>query len=159
MPLVPLVDLARLDLSREVVSHASLYRVLKQAGNFALADGLLHMDTSTDVVVGYKDIRRDAWWAADHIPGRPLFPGALMIETSAQIATYDFLCRRPELDGAFIGFTGIEGTRFRAIVEPECRLLFACLAARLRKTMFTYKVQGLVGAEIVFETEITGMVI
>lgn len=159
MPLVPLVDLATLDLSREVVPHAALYRVLKQSGNFALADGLLHMDTSTEIVVGYKDIRADAWWAADHIPGRPLFPGALMIETSAQIATYDFLQRRPELDGAFIGFTGIDGTRFRATVEPECRLLFVCLAARLRKAMFTYKVQGLVADEIVFEAEITGMAI
>lgn len=159
MPLVPLADLGALDLSRVVVPREELYRVLKQSGGFALADGLLHLDLEGSLVVGFKDIRADAWWAADHIPGRPIFPGALMIETSAQIATYDFLQRRPELENAFIGFTGIEATRFRSIVEPECRLLFVCVIARLRKAMFTYKVQGVVGDDIVFESEITGMAI
>jgi len=159
MPLVPLVDLAGVDLSRIVVPHEQLYRELKQQGNFALADGILHLDPGTDFVVGFKDIERDAWWAADHIPGRPIFPGALMIETSAQIATYDFLQRREGTEDLFIGFTGIDATRFRAVVEPPCRLVFVCVIARLRRSMFTYKVQGSVGADIVFESEITGMAI
>ena len=82
-----------------------------------------------------------------------------MLETSAQISTYDFLQRRPELGKAFIGFSGIEKTKFRSPVEPDCRLLFVCHAARLRNSMFTYHVQGVVENDIVFETAITGMVI
>jgi 3-hydroxyacyl-[acyl-carrier-protein] dehydratase len=159
MPATPLYDLSALDLTREVVSHDELYELLSQQGRFALVDGLLHLDLSTEVVVGYKDIRADDWWASDHIPGRPLFPGALMVEASAQIATYDFVQRRPELKDAFIGFTGIKKTRFRGIVEPGSRLLLVCTCDRLRKTMFTYDAQGLVDGEIVFETGIGGMVL
>jgi 3-hydroxyacyl-[acyl-carrier-protein] dehydratase len=159
MPIVPLADLASLDLSRVVVDGTGLERLLKQRGRMALVDGLFVLDVSGELVVGYKDIRADDWWAADHIPGRPLFPGALMVEASAQISTFDFLMRRPELENAFIGFTGIDATRFRAPVEPECRLVFVCRVKRLRRAMFTYQVQGWVDAACVFESEITGMVI
>lgn len=159
MPIVHLADLSQYDLSRTVTTKEELYATLSQSGRFALADGLLHLDTSGEIVIGFKDIRADQWWAEDHIPGRPLFPGALMLETSAQISTYDFLQRRPELENAFIGFTGIDKTRFRTAVEPDCRLLFVCHAARLRKAMFTYHVQGFVEDTVVFETAITGMVL
>lgn len=159
MPTVPLVDLDKLDLDEVVVTKEELYGRLKQAGRLALVDGVLLLDTGGDLVVGYKDIRADDWWASDHIPGRPLFPGTLMVEASAQLSTYDFLQRRPELENAFIGFIGIDDTRFRATVEPPSRLVFVCRIARIRTTMFTYVVQGVVGDEVVFDARITGMVV
>ena len=157
MPAAPLVDLENLDLDEVVVSKEEMYRTLKQAGRFALVDGILRLDTSGEMVVGYKDVHTDEWWAEDHIPGRPIFPGTLMVEASAQLSTYDFMQRRPELVNAFIGFIGIDNTRFRAIVEPPCRLIFVCNISRIRKTLFTYQVQGFVESEMVFESQITGM--
>lgn len=159
MPLRPLADLSQYDLSKTVYGKEDLYEVLSQAGRFALVDGVLHFDLEEDLVIGYRDVRSDEWWAADHIPGRPLFPGTLMVEASAQLSTFDFLHRRAELKNAFIGFTGIERTRFRATVEPDCRLLLVCRIARLRNTMFTYEVQGVVEDNIVFEASISGMVL
>ncbi|MEX1026164.1 MAG: hypothetical protein WD226_13900 [Planctomycetota bacterium] len=159
MPFRPLADLASLDLSTPVFGREALYEVLSQQGRFALVDGVLHSDLERDLVVGYREVRSDEWWAKDHIPGRPLFPGTLMVEASAQLATFDFHQRRPEVKDAFIGFTGIENTRFRATVEPDCRLLLVCRVARLRSTMFTYDVQGVVDENIVFESRISGMVL
>ena len=159
MPLRPLADLAALDLSKTLYGRDDLYRVLSQAGRFALVDGVLHFDLEDDLVVGFKDVTSDEWWAKDHIPGRPLFPGTLMVEASAQLATFDFHHRRPEVKDAFIGFTGIDKTRFRSTVEPDCRLLLVCRIARLRNTMFTYDVQGVVEDDIVFEATISGMVL
>ena len=163
----PLADLAALDLSRTVFSVADMHEVLRQRGTFSLVDGILHLDprhsdkTKSELVVGYKDVRDDEWWAKDHIPGRPIFPGVLMVEASAQLGSFDFFRRHPELPLSFIAFTGIDNTRFRATVEPPCRLYFVGKASRSRvsggKVIFSYQFQGLVEGKIVYEAEVTGM--
>lgn len=158
----PLADLERLDLSRTVYTVADMREVLRQRGTFSLIEGILHLDPERDdLVVGYHDVRADEWWAKDHIPGRPIFPGVLMVEASAQLGSFDFFRRHPEIPLAFIAFTGIDNTRFRATVEPPCRLLFLGRPLRSRvhsgKAMFRYEFQGLVDGKIVFEAEISGM--
>lgn len=159
MPIKPLVDLDSYDLTKSIFTKEQMYSVLSQAGRFALMDGVIHFDLEDQLIIGYRDVRSDEWWAEDHIPGRPLFPGTLMVEASAQLATFDFLQRREALDNAFIGFTGIDKTKFRATVEPDCRLIIVCKIARLRNTMFTYDVQGTVDGSIVFESRISGMLL
>jgi len=153
-----LVDLEALDLSGTVFSVEDLHRVLAQRGRFSLMDGVVHFDPSLGgAIVAYKDLAADDWWAEDHVPGRPIFPGVLMCEAAAQLGTFDFFARRPELDPQFVGFTGIDRVRFRSIVEPPCRLYFAARAKRVRGMMFTYSCQGTVDGRIVFDGELTGM--
>lgn len=158
MPSAPLLDLHILDFKHSVASKADIYSVLKQSGRFALLDGVVHFGTSDHVSVGFKEIRGDDWWAADHIPGRPLFPGVLMIETAAQLASWDHLKRHPEQKG-FIGFGGLNETRFRGVVEPGHRLVFVAKENRVRNRMFFYSVQGYVENDLVFETEVVGVVL
>jgi 3-hydroxyacyl-[acyl-carrier-protein] dehydratase len=159
MPAEPLVDLASLDLSRVVVSKEEIYAQLKQSGRFALLDGLLHHDYEGELVVGFKDVRADEWWAKDHIPGRPIFPGALMIEAAAQTSSFDFYQRKPEAKELFCGFTGIDNARFRAPVSPPSRFVLVGRVARVRSFLFHYHVQGFVSNQLVFEVEIKGMVL
>jgi len=158
----PLVDLDSLDLSRTVFTVADMQKVLQQRGTFSLIHGVLHLDPETsDLVVGYHDVRADEWWAKDHVPGRPIFPGVLMVEASAQLGSFDFFRRHPDVPVTFIAFTGIDSTRFRAPVEPPCRIYFVGRGQKNRvhagKVMFSYQFQGLVDNKIVFESEIKGM--
>jgi 3-hydroxyacyl-[acyl-carrier-protein] dehydratase len=152
-----LIDLESLDLSHTHFGVEDMQRILRQRGTFSLIDGVVHFAEGEDFIVAYKDIRADDWWAEDHIPGRPLFPGVLMVEACAQLGTFDFFVRRPELHPEFVGFTGIDKVRFRSAVEPECRLHFACKVKRVRNLMFTYAVQGVVDGRIAFDGELTGM--
>ncbi len=154
----PLIDFENLDLSKTVVTKEGVLAVLQQRGRFEMVDGLLHFDPAGDLVVGYKEILADDWWTTDHIPGRPLFPGVLMIEAAAQICTFDFMHRTDNKD-IFVGFGGVNNTRFRATVEPGCRLLIAGKLQRIRSRMFTYAAQGFVDRKMVFESEVLGVVV
>jgi 3-hydroxyacyl-[acyl-carrier-protein] dehydratase len=154
-----LVDFATTDLSKVIYPKAAVFELLRQRGRFEMLDGIVVLDPERELVVGFKDVREDDWWAPDHIPGRPLFPGALMIEGAAQLVTFDFLKRRPEMVEHFLGFGGLDKTRFRATVEPNCRLYFAGKLQRVRSRMFTYYAQALVDGVVVFESEILGLVV
>lgn len=165
MPVQALLDLSTIDRTRVVHGKEELYSFLPQRGSFALIDAVILMDLENDMVVGYKDVRDDEWWCEDHIPGNPIFPGALMVEASAQLGTFHFYQRVPEQRGAFIGFTGIDKTRFRNTVSPGCRLYFVAKVHRMRSNLFTYVVQGFVERDgvldegMIFQTEVTGMVL
>jgi 3-hydroxyacyl-[acyl-carrier-protein] dehydratase len=158
MPSAPLLDFASLDLTTQVFSRADIYKLLRQANRFAMLDGIAYFDEAGTLSIGYKDIRADDWWAEDHIPGRPLFPGVLMIESAAQLATFDYMKRNPSIKD-FLGFGGLNETRFRSAVEPGRRLYFAAQVKKVRSRMFIYSVQGFVEQELVFETEVMGVVV
>lgn len=159
MPETPTIDLQQLDFTNFVADKTQIYALLKQAGRFALLDAIVRFSTTDEhVSVGFKDIRADDWWCADHVPGRPLFPGVLMIETGAQLASWDHLTRYPA-QNKFIGFGGLNETRFRGLVEPGQRLVFVAREMRVRSRAFTYAVNAYVGTDLVFETEVIGVVV
>lgn len=154
----PLIDLDSVDLSRVVIPPEEIRKACKQRGQFEIPEGILHYDEARRLVVGFRDIRADDWWAPCHIPGRPIFPGVLQIEGAAQLCTYDFIERSAGLGEVFVGFAGLNGTRFRAIVEPPCRMIWVVQVQKIRRSMFVYDAQGFVDKNMVFETEIMGMV-
>jgi len=159
MPSAPLLDPTTIDFSKPAATREDLLAVLQQRGRFFMLDGVIECDPQSKLVVGYKDIRADDWWAADHIPGRPIFPGALMIEAAAQLCCYHYMKSCHAGEELFVGFGGTDGTRFRGVVQPPSRLVLVGEMRRVRKTLFTYYAQGFVGAELVFESEIMGVAV
>ncbi len=165
MPSSPLFDLATLDREHVAVDRAELDRYLQQRGTFSVIDHLVHVDKEAGICVGVKSIREDDWWASDHVPGRPMFPGALMIETAAQIASYDYSCHRVEdKHDRFVGFGGVEACRFRGIVAPPSRLFLVVKLERAGSRMFRYRaegyneVDGVLGEKRVFEATVLGVI-
>lgn len=155
----PLVDFDSLDLSRTILDREDIRKACKQRGRMEMLDGILHFDLEGELIVGYREITTDDWWADDHIPGRPIFPGVLQVEGAAQLCTYDFIHRRTEIDGKFVGFAGLNDVRFRGIVEPPSRLVWAGHVKKIRRSMFVYTSQGFVDGQMVFEAEIMGVVV
>lgn len=119
-----IVDLSNLDLSKDVVPEEELRSILPHRHEFLMLDGICHLDTEKKLAVGYKDWGADAWWGRGHIPGRPLMPGVLMIESAAQVASY--LIKKTsdwEID-RFIGLAGLDNVRIRGTIEPPARVYF-----------------------------------
>ena len=159
MPGEPLVEIEALEQTRVIATRDDILARIRQRGRFALLDGILQVDGEKGVIVGFKEIRADDWWAADHVPGRPIFPGALMCEAASQLCSYDYLRTHTLPPGGFLGFGGMDATRFRGVVQPDCRMILVARPERLRSRMFTYSAQGFVGRDLVFETQILGVLV
>jgi 3-hydroxyacyl-[acyl-carrier-protein] dehydratase len=156
----PIVDLSLLDLTRNVVSEEDLRTTLPHRGTFQLLDGICHLDRETKIAVGYKDWTADAWWAKDHIPGKPLMPGVLMIEGAAQIAS--FLIKKVsdwEID-RFIGLAGLNEVRMRGTVVPPARVYFVSGNVKFSgRRMARMPAQVFCNGQMTMEMELLGVML
>ena len=156
----PLVDLATLDLTRDVVPEAELREVLPHRHEFQLIDGICHLDLEAGLVVGYKVWDDSAWWARGHIPGRPLMPGVLLAESAAQAAT--ILMKRTEGWGSeqFIGLGGLDRVRFRGQVVPPTTVYFVSRPGRRSGNRIAkYPAQAFCGGKLVMDMELIGVLL
>ena len=80
MPSRLFIDLSTIDLDRVIYDVEAIEQVNLQRYEMRHLDGIVHLDPEAGYVVGFKDVTDDEFWVRGHIPGRPLFPGVLMIE-------------------------------------------------------------------------------
>ncbi len=155
MPPPAILDPSTLDFSHPVADREEIMRVNPHRYEFQLLDAIVHYDMENQVFAGYHDVREDAFWTRGHIPGRPLFPGVLMIEAAAQLASY--LTHKVVDMGGFIGFAGVNNVKFRGVITPPARFVLVGKAKQVKRRRTICDVQGFVDGVMVFEAEITGM--
>jgi len=160
MPPPLLFDLSQIDLNAPpVFDKEAICRINPQRFEMQQLDGILWYDKEKSQILGYKDVTDKEFWIRGHIPGRPLMPGVIMIETAAQLSS--FFLKQIYNEPGFIGFAGIEEAKFRSIVEPGERLYLLGhiikYKHRQNTTHVTTAVQGVVGQTMVFEAIVSGM--
>jgi len=156
MPPLPLIDLGSIDLNRVLYDQEAIYKINPHRYEMVQLNGVVYQDAGQGLVVGYKDVTAMEFWVRGHIPGRPLMPGVIMIEAAAQLASFYVKILRQD-DDRFIGFGGIEETKFRGTVEPGCRLYMVEKLLENCPRRFRCAAQGFVNGQMVFETVIVGM--
>ncbi len=159
MPPPLLFDLSQIDLSaKPVFDKEAISRVNPQQFEMQQLDGVLWFDKENMLVLGYKDVTDREFWVRGHIPGRPLMPGVIMIESAAQLLSF-FVNKVLGIE-AFIGFASIDSAKFRSTVMPGQRLLLLGKITKFRQgRKYDAYIQGLVGDRMVFETEVSGMAV
>jgi 3-hydroxyacyl-[acyl-carrier-protein] dehydratase len=156
MPPAPFVDVAKLDQSSVAYGVEEIRKTNLQRHEMEQLSGVFFLDPEGGpLIAAYRDIRDDEWWVRGHIPGRPLFPGVLMLEAAAQAAS--FLITRTFNENRFLGFGGVEDVRFRDTIVPPARLILVGKAEKLHRRQSIVAVQGFVDAKMVFEARILGM--
>lgn len=151
-----LVDPGEVDCSRLLYTRQQIYEVLPQQYEFAQLDGIVRLDVDNRLAIGFRDVRPDEWWCRGHMPGKPLFPGVLMVECAAQLAAFATHFVQSGAAG-FVGFGGIDKAKFRDAVEPPARIILACRGTEVRPRRIICETQAYRDGEIVFEATITGL--
>ena len=157
MPPALMLDLNEIDLNGPpVFDRDAVCRVNPQRFEMQQLDGILWHDPDNGLVLGYKDITDHEFWVRGHIPERPLMPGVIQIEAAAQLVS--FFIKEVYQEEGFVGFGGLDRTKFRAAIEPGCRLyLLGHVIEARRGRKYVCDVQGVVGQKLAFEATITGM--
>ena len=91
-----------------------------------------------------------------HFPYRPVMPGVLMLEALAQAAallSFESLGREPD-DNTVVYFVGIDGARFKRVVEPGDQLVLDVTLERAKAGIYKYKTRASVAGETAAEAEL-----
>jgi len=156
MPPPLLFDLSKINLqAKPLFDKNAICQVNMQRYEMQQLDGIIWYDKEKFLILGYKDVTENEFWVRGHIPGRPIMPGVIMVEAAAQLSSF-FVKKIYEL-GGFIGFAGIEETKFRATVKPRQKLYLLAHITKFRRRKYTCKVQGVVNNKMVFETVLLGL--
>ena len=155
----PFLDLATLNLNDVAVSKEEIFKVNPQRDEFEQLDRIILIDLEAGIAVGIKTQTPEEFWTRGHIPGRPLMPGVLMIEMAAQISSVIYHLKFETGGKKFFGFGGVNNVKFRGSVEPRDDLIMVVRAKALRSRMAIFEAQGFVDGKMVFEGEVTGLVL
>jgi 3-hydroxyacyl-[acyl-carrier-protein] dehydratase len=156
MPPPLLLDPATLDLNQVVAGPEAIRKFNPQRFEMEQLTAVVLVDPTQHLAAGYKDVKADEFWVRGHMPDYPLFPGVLMCEAAAQLASY-YIGTADLLGGDFVGFGGLENVRFRSQVKPGDRLVFIGKAIKLHRKQVTCHVQGFVGTTMVFHADVIGV--
>lgn len=150
-----LFDTSRIDLSSRRYGREEIGRLNPHRHEMALLDWVVWHEADYTRGVGLKIVRSDEFWVRGHFPERAMYPGVLMIETAAQLASFTYNSRftTPTLPV----FLRIEDASFRAAVHPGDELYILCQDVKFSTKRFISDVQGIVAGKVAFEARITGI--
>ena len=152
-----LVDLAQVNFDRAVATLDDIRQINPQRFEMEQLTAVVYVNEQDYACVGYKDVTDHEFWVRGHMPGLPLMPGVVMLESIAQLCSW--VTQKYDLLGAaMVGFGGLEEVRFRDPVLPGDRLIVMCKLDKVRRgRMIICKFQGVVGDRIVVEGTLKGI--
>lgn len=128
-------------------------KILPHRDPFLLIDEVLELDPGKRVVAR-RHLRAEDWWFTGHFPARPVMPGVLTVEAIAQAGAVAVLAD-PGNHGKLPFFAGIDGCKFKRIVEPGDTLTLECEFVRIRGPVARGNGVARVGDEIAAQGVLT----
>lgn len=127
---------------------------------FLLVDKIVEM-RSDEFGIGIKNVTANEPQFMGHFPGRPLFPGVLIIEGMAQTAGALVVASRLGGEGQTkqVFFMTIDKAKFRKPVVPGDQVRYHMTKTAHKRNIWWYRGEARVGEQLVAEAEISAMVV
>ena len=126
-----------------------ILKLLPHRYPFLLVDRVLDMEKGKRITA-LKNVTMNEPFFNGHFPHRPVMPGVLMLEALAQAAallSFDSADDNANSNSVYY-FVGIDGARFKRVVEPGDQLILDVVVDRVKSGIFKYKARGLVDGEL-----------
>ena len=122
---------------------------------FLLVDRVIELEKDVRIKA-LKNVTINEPFFNGHFPSRPVMPGVLMLEALAQAsALLSFASEGEESDGSRLYyFAGIDGARFKRIVEPGDQLILESKIERKKASIYKYSTRATVNGELAVEAEL-----
>jgi 3-hydroxyacyl-[acyl-carrier-protein] dehydratase len=132
--------------TRPLLDRSAIEAILPHRDPFLLIDEVVELEPGARVVAR-KRVRPDEWYLRGHFPGRPIMPGVLIVEAMAQTGAVAVLSEE-ENRGRLALFAGIDGVRFKRIVEPGDELELTCELEKVRGPIGKGRAEARVDGEL-----------
>ncbi len=135
-----------------------IHRILKLLPHrypILLVDRVLELERNVRIKA-LKNVTINEPFFMGHFPHRPVMPGVLMLEALAQTAallSFESMGQEPD-ENTVVYFVGIDGARFKRVVEPGDQLILEASIDRAKGGIYKYKTRASVSGETAVEAEL-----
>jgi len=143
---------------RPGATEMDIHRILKKLPHrypLLLVDRVLEFEKNVRIKA-LKNVTINEPFFMGHFPARPVMPGVLMLEALAQTAallSFESMDVEPG-DDTVVYFVGIDGARFKRVVEPGDQLILEASIERAKAGIYKYRTRASVGGETAVEAEL-----
>ncbi|HET9976583.1 MAG TPA: 3-hydroxyacyl-ACP dehydratase FabZ [Burkholderiaceae bacterium] len=135
-----------------------IHRILKKLPHrypLLLVDRVLEFEKDKRIRA-IKNVTINEPFFMGHFPARPVMPGVMMLEALAQAAALlSFESMGTDVgDDTVVYFAGIDGARFKRVVEPGDQLVLDVTLERAKAGIYKYKARASVNGETAVEAEL-----
>ncbi len=139
-----------------VMDAIEVQAILPHRYPFLLVDRVVAFDSGRRAV-GLKNVTVNDPYFQGHFPGRPVFPGVLIVEALAQLGGV-LAIRSSSVEGSPIVYlTGIDKAKFRKPVIPGDQIRLEVEVIKRRPPFWKMQGKAFVGNDLVCEAESTAM--
>ncbi|MBZ8140585.1 3-hydroxyacyl-[acyl-carrier-protein] dehydratase FabZ [Rubrivivax gelatinosus] len=135
-----------------------IHKILKKLPHrypILLVDRVVEFEKSVRIKA-IKNVTINEPFFMGHFPARPVMPGVMMLEALAQSAallSFESMGTEPG-DDTVVYFVGIDGARFKRVVEPGDQLVLEAWIDRAKGGIYKYKTRASVDGETAVEAEL-----
>ena len=142
-------------MTKPVFDIHEVMKVLPHRYPFLLIDRVVEFEQDKRIVA-LKNVTINEPFFGGHFPHRPVMPGVMMLEALAQAAallSFMSMGQRPD-ENSVVYFLGIDGARFKRVVEPGDQLRLEATIDRVKAGIYKYRTRATVDGELAVEAEL-----
>ena len=140
-----------------IIDNIEIQAILPHRYPFLLVDRVIALEIN-EKAVGVKNVSINEPFFQGHFPGRPIFPGVLILEALAQLGAILAIRSIQGNTRPLIYLTGIDKPKFRKPVVPGDQLRLQVTVVKRRPPFWKMAGKAFVGEDLVCEAESTAMV-